>query len=296
MQILQVKTKGADGIEVKKNVRIVRTWGDISGHAVYLHSDGTYGFKDGAPVTSFEDIKKVIHDPIQLKVAKNWWDRVGEKQSQAYYDALEKRRMRLAGDFSEVGAEDASDKDMILYRRIPADAEDPDDFKTPNTWMEMGFSKRPDWWGQAQVVQFDDFVYIRHDDEAESDGLAPEIAAGQKQLVEMNVAFLNEHEVVVRHIDDDLYKKYGPLLVTKAKKKYVEAETISPGEEDETIYFAGRRGEDAEILIEDLMLIDVKPISPPPANEPQVPPEPGDETGSEDQKVPTEPGEDPQEF
>lgn len=259
MQILQVKVKDLDGKEIKRKFKIIRAWTNITGHGVFLHADGTYGFKDGAPVQSLRDINKVIHDPIQLRAATNWWERIGEKQSRAFYDALEKRRRKQAGDFAELPGEDESDKDMILYRKIPT-GEDPEEYPTPNTWMEMGFNKRPDWWGQASGIQFDDFLYIRHEDEEIGDDKLPqEILDAQRQLVEMNADFLNENEVIVRFVDDELYDEYGPLSVFKTTQKYAEAETAYVDEEKKII-FTGNKEPHSRILIKDLMIVSVNPL------------------------------------
>lgn len=256
MQTLWVKTKDAAGNDLKRKILVKRAWTNISGLGVFLHMDGTYGFRDGAPVRSLADIREVIHDKIQLKAAENWWDRIGEKQSAAYYDALEKRRRLLAGDYTEGPVEGDSDLDMILYSKIPA-GEAPEDHQVPNTWMELGFKKRPDWWGQASGIQFDDFLYVKYEEiEPGEDALPHEILVGQQQLAEMSSDFLNENDVIVRFVDDELYDEYGPLSVTKTTQKYAEAETAFV-DEDAKIYFTGNKEPHAKIPISDLMVVSV---------------------------------------
>jgi len=260
MQTLHVKSKGLDGSEIKKTVKVKRSWQSISGLQVFLHADGTYGFKDGAPVRSENDLKQVITDQIQLEAALGWWNRTGKKQSEAYYTALEKRKRQLAGDFSETAADTSSELDLILYYRRPVDG-DPEEGVAPQTWMEMGFTKRPDWWGRATSISFDDWVYERAGDADVKEDAIPEIDQGQKQLANMTLAFLQAHEVTVRHLDEELYKEFGPLRITKTTKKYAQAETVSDGTESEPVVFTGDGGPHAKIPIENLMLVSVDPIA-----------------------------------
>lgn len=258
MQTLQVKTRDADGKESKKTVQIVRSWGVSSGHQIFLHANGTYGFKDGAPARSEQDLRQVITDPIQLEAALSWWNRVGRKQSEAYYAVLEKRQRQLIGDYGDTGSADDSDKDMVLYVRIPVGAEDSAEFQTPQTWMELGFDRRPGWWGQAAGIKFDDWVYVRQD-ELEP-GAEPETASGQKQLADMTVAFLAENEVLARHNDDALYEQYGPLRITKTTPKFAHAITIVNDPEHDPIVFAGEDEPNPKISLESLMLVSVEPV------------------------------------
>lgn len=262
MQKLQARTKALDGSEIKKTFDIRRSWSIVSGHAIYEHMDGTYAYKDGSPIMKAEDFQVVIHDERQLKKALSWWDRIGKKQSQAFYDALDLRLRALDGDHVDAAGEEDIEKDMILYTRVPAgeSAEDQPEPLIPMTWMEIGFTSRPDWWGVAKTIEFNDFMYLLHSDEELVGAEIPdEILAGQKELINMNAEFLNENEVIVRHIDDGLYEELGPLEVIKTTKKYVEAETAYV-DESAKIYFTGNKEPNARIPIEDLMLVQVTPV------------------------------------
>lgn len=162
MQTLNVKVRGSDGTETTKKVTIIRSWQDASGKQVYLHSGGLYGFKDGSPVRFPADLD-VISDPIQHQVAMNWWDRRGKALSGNYYQAVEKRLRKLAGDFQpdEGGAD--SEKDRIHYIRKSLNPKSKAK-KQSFAWLEL-FPARPDWWGQANMIILGDWVYEMERDE-----------------------------------------------------------------------------------------------------------------------------------
>lgn len=268
MQTLQIKTKDPDGNEIKKKVVVLRSWGNVSGHQLFLHADGTYGFKDGAPARNEQDIKRVISDKIQLGLALSWWERVGRQQSEVFYTAMEKRQRQLAGDHSQTSATADSDKDMILYAKVPTISGNAENIPTPQTWMELGFSRRPDWWGQARIVSFADWTYLRHDVDTNTDseqkkeapGPDLQIETGQKKLAEMSKAFLNDHIVTVRHLDDELFKQYGLLRVIKTTPKYVQAAAMGTGDTDQII-FSGDDEPHPKIPIINLLLVSVEPVA-----------------------------------
>ena len=150
-QTLYVKIPGGG----QKQVHILRTWLDASGKSVYLHTDGRYAYKDAAPLKNRGELD-MIGDRGQRTLAHAWWDRFGEKESLAYYAAIEAKQLEAAGDFREL-APDLSELDAILYIRRPV-GKKKGAVTAPHAWMEW-FGKRPDWWGQAQKIAFMDYAY-----------------------------------------------------------------------------------------------------------------------------------------
>lgn len=154
-QTLYVKTPGGG----QKPVQILRTWLDASGKSVYLHANGRYAYKDGAPLKSSAELD-LISDRGQRTLAKAWWERFGGKESAEYYAALDAKQLEAAGDFQE-SAVDISDLDAILYVRRPT-GKKKGAITSPHAWMEW-FTKRPDWWGQAKKIDFPDYAYEMQD-------------------------------------------------------------------------------------------------------------------------------------
>jgi len=148
----------------QKAVQILRTWLDASGKSVYLHANGRYAYKDGAPLKSKGELD-LIADRGQRTLAQAWWDRYGEKESISYYADLEAKQLEAAGDFRE-SAMDLSDLDAILYMRRPTGRKKGAVTK-PHSWMEW-FSRRPDWWGQAKRIDFADYAYEMAEMQAEA--------------------------------------------------------------------------------------------------------------------------------
>lgn len=158
-QTLYVKIPGGG----QKPVQILRTWLDASGKSVYLHANGRYAYKDGAPLKAPDELD-LISDRGQRTLAKAWWERFGLKESTQYYAALEEKQLEAAGDFQE-GSMDTSDLDAILYIRRPT-GKKKGAITSPHAWMEW-FTKRPDWWGQAKKIDFADYAYEMADIMAE---------------------------------------------------------------------------------------------------------------------------------
>lgn len=138
-----------------KTVVILRSWIDASGRQVFLHGDGHYGYKDGAPLKSRGELD-IIGDPRQREPALAWWDRGGEEASRQYYENLQQRMRESVGDFRPE-LPDETALDAVTYVRRPR-GKKRGAVSSPRTWMEW-FPKRPDWWGQAQRVDFLDYTY-----------------------------------------------------------------------------------------------------------------------------------------
>ncbi|HAJ28118.1 MAG TPA: hypothetical protein DCG53_12890 [Syntrophus sp. (in: bacteria)] len=158
----ELKVKKGDGSY--DTVKIHRSFQDISGKHIFHHANGTFGYKDGSPVQNRGELD-VIPEPHR-RVALAWWKRVGEKMSSEYYGAIADTQREKAGDFQEeLAAVEANTMlDSILYTRRPfTKGGKMGAVSDPKPWMEFGFNKRPDWWGQARQIDFLDFRYAMQD-------------------------------------------------------------------------------------------------------------------------------------
>lgn len=159
-QILTVITKKPDGTEVSVKKKVLRSWQDAGGQQIYLHADGTYGYKSGAPALNKEafDILPELH----RKAAMSWWHRKGQAASAEYYQrqlAADAKRAQL-----QIDDPDAPDteKEAVLYYTQPAnDAQAP---LAGLAYIERFGERRPDWWGQAQEIVLGDERFIMADD------------------------------------------------------------------------------------------------------------------------------------
>lgn len=178
-QKLFVEIADPSGQRTQQEAHVIRSWQAADGTHIYLFANGSYCYRNGAPVRALADFA-VIASPVQRKAAEAWWARSGEALSKSYYAAVEERERRLAGDFQvDGGALSDSELDAVLYYRQPAN-----DLSAPRegafSWMDL-FQKRPDWWGQANVITFEDWTYQRLAEEKQ--GIAagtplPQPAAG----------------------------------------------------------------------------------------------------------------------
>ena len=78
-----------------------------------------------------------------------------------------------AGDFQqELAAQEANTiLDSVLYTRRQGKK---GAVSTAKSWLEFGFTSRPDWWGQAATIGFKDFTYEMLEPEPEKE---PEVPA-----------------------------------------------------------------------------------------------------------------------
>lgn len=158
-QKLTIEITSVDGTKTQKQVMVIRSWQDASGHALFLFGNGSYGYKNGEPVREESEFG-IIGAPLQRKAALAWWNRAGKELSSRYYDAKTQHEARLMGDFAEAPAGGESKFDQVLYYRAPINA--PQALEGPFEWMAL-FTKRPDWWGQARTIAFADYAYIQQD-------------------------------------------------------------------------------------------------------------------------------------
>lgn len=157
-QRLRNKVKDEQGNERIVISEVIRSWQDGSGAQVYLHTNGTHGYKDGSPVKRDLELS-IIPDGPQRKIAQSWWDRVGKEKSEAFYSAQADKLKLLAGDFAPGAEGSDSEKDIVLYYKLPSGQDGKENIeKKAYSWMEL-FPRRPDWWGSAGTISFDDFVY-----------------------------------------------------------------------------------------------------------------------------------------
>lgn len=160
-QRLMADMKDEAGNDTTKIVSVIRSWNMVGCPQVFLHTNGVYGYKDGAPVREEKEFD-VIASPLQRKAALGWWNRVGRDLSRRYYEAQDARLARLAGDHNpDEGAPDSA-KDAALYQR--SGKGDGAGVEGPFSWMDL-FATRPEWWGPARKVEFAEYVYERVEEE-----------------------------------------------------------------------------------------------------------------------------------
>lgn len=157
MQILHVTKRKPDGGASAATVRIIRAFSANAGATVYLHHDGTYGYKDGSPVRSRAELDIIPAGP-QRDAAHAWWDHIGEAAAAEYAQrrlAAEKRRLEQ----SLPAAVPDSARDTVMYHRFRAVD---DDKGPPRAWMAYA-EHRPEWWGAAELIQIGGWIYERAD-------------------------------------------------------------------------------------------------------------------------------------
>lgn len=165
MQTLNVKS--SDGST--KTVTVHRSWQDITGRHVFLHANGVYGYKDGTPVRTVSELD--VLPPEHKRLALAWWERAGKAMADVHYGRKEEEAARKAGDFQEelAAREYNTQLDSILYsRRAIVKGKPKGAVTAPKSWMEFGFTRRPDWWGQAQAIAFSDYAYTILNPESET--------------------------------------------------------------------------------------------------------------------------------
>jgi hypothetical protein len=164
MQKLAVSSKDGSGQDSVKEVMVLRSWANASGAAVYLfHGTGIYGYMDGSPVKNETDLD-IIDSPIQRNVAKKWWDARGRALSEAFYSEKEAAEQARNGDFQDDGATPDTELDYVMYQTRTIGKGKPGSWGQPFSWMDK-FSVRPDWWGQARKIAFNDVEYSMVDAE-----------------------------------------------------------------------------------------------------------------------------------
>jgi len=148
-----------------KKVTIIRSWQDASGKQLYLHMNGTYGYKDGSPVKTAHELDELIHDKHQAAAAKAWWERTGKALAEQFYvekDKQDEERQRrltpVQGDLSEL--------DTAVYTRRPVNDRRKNAWSGPGTWVTW-FTARPEWWGLATTIEIQGYRYKLVEPESE---------------------------------------------------------------------------------------------------------------------------------
>jgi len=157
MQTLFIKSTDGNEKTKLKEIVVLRSWQLSSGEQIYLHKNGMYGYKSGAPVRSAAEFDKVIGDPLQRKYAHAWWQRTGKAMSEAYYSALEREMEERAGEIQVVEGP-SSELDSIQYVRRPIKDRKKSALSQPCSWMDW-FPARPDWWGAASIIEIAGYRY-----------------------------------------------------------------------------------------------------------------------------------------
>lgn len=174
MQTLAISNKRNPKSPIRE-VKVIRSWSDASGAALYLHHNGIYGYKDASPVRSEKEIKDMIHDPMQLRYALDWWENTGRAYSEKYWATYNEALERRYASRQVPGDTDSSRLDTVQYQRRPSSDRREAAYSPPMTWGEMGFENRPEWWGDAKTIDLTGHYYRRY--EAAETTLDPEKAA-----------------------------------------------------------------------------------------------------------------------
>lgn len=183
MQELGIKIKDKQGNNVIKHVKIIRAWSEGNGNQLFLHANGTYGYKDGSPVKSEAELN-IITDKGQRRLARLWWEQTGARKSRDYYRKQEQRLLeRQSAGVPNVVLGDASDLDMVLYIRRPITTRSRDAFSDPNTWYEW-FDARPEWWGYATVIELAGYRYerVQPEEDRDADKLSQEATDADDEI------------------------------------------------------------------------------------------------------------------
>jgi hypothetical protein len=162
MQELNVTSIGRDGKETVKKVTILRCYQDAGGGEVYVHANGTYGYKDGSPIRTEAELD-IIGNPRHKSVAVQWF-RKNQKQIDEHYRKRAEEELEALGDFNP-SARPQSELDLVQYHRFET-GKRPKKFAESFAWMEL-FKLRPDWWGLADELTFPDWTYVKAIDAAE---------------------------------------------------------------------------------------------------------------------------------
>lgn len=175
MQVLELKNR-RNPKGKPKQVRVIRGWSDANGQALFLHDNGIYGYKAGAPVKSEKELHDLINDPMQLKYALNWWERVGRGYSERYYAKYEEALEQAYSTRLTTPHGDHGGLDMVQYQVRPSKDRKEAAFGDPKSWAELGYEQRPEWWGMARTMDTGE-LYFRRVDLPEQGELDPEADA-----------------------------------------------------------------------------------------------------------------------
>jgi hypothetical protein len=166
VQALKIKDTERVGDKTRskeRTVYVVRSWSKDAGAHLYLHANGTYGYKDGSPAKSEKDFD-LIDDKTQKRLAVDWWKRKGQKLSQKFYEEKEKdleaRNLARGG----VPIDMDVNLDFALYMR--KENKKGAQFGEPQSWQEMNFAERPPWWGVMLSCSDKRFTYELSNPEA----------------------------------------------------------------------------------------------------------------------------------
>lgn len=175
MQVLYLKEKAGKnekGEETYKDkkVFVIRSWSNSSGIQIYLHASGLYGYKNGDPIRSADELPPDM-DPIHRKMAQKWWNIRGRKLSEEFY-AKRQAELERNIDIGQATVERTTDLDHAYYRRKPIDKRGNFSFSEPQSWFEYNFPERPAWWGLLFEAKDAKFLYKIANPEAV--GLVPQ--------------------------------------------------------------------------------------------------------------------------
>lgn len=158
MQRLEVNVKDpVTGKEKIKEVWVYRSWQTATGAQIYLHKDGTYGYKDGSPVIHERELSEVIPPGPHRDLAMRWWVATGKALSEAFYTAKTERDRQMA--LSHLGTVRDHAVDQILYALREKGQKK---WAAPVAWHGL-FPERPAWWGVAEDITINGQQYKMHE-------------------------------------------------------------------------------------------------------------------------------------
>jgi len=162
-QTLYAQVRDEKGDMHSKEVKVFRSWQDAGGAQIFLHANGVYGYKDGAPI-KYDSEFDIIGDGVQKVIALEWWEKSGKKMSTEYYAARDKKiydlQQRRPTKKREGGG---TAMDMVLYKRRSTQGGKQDTATTePMTWYTW-FDERPEWWGYAKMIEIGNFSYNKYE-------------------------------------------------------------------------------------------------------------------------------------
>jgi hypothetical protein len=152
--------KEVDAVTGKASMRkvsVLRSWQTVEGKQIYLHTNGVYGYKDGAPVKSDQEFDHLIQDAYQLAAARAWWERTGRALSETYYAKKEQESQERQQRMTPVQG-DLTRLDTTVYVRRQENDRRKNAWSEPATWVSW-FTTRPDWWGLATIIDIHGYRY-----------------------------------------------------------------------------------------------------------------------------------------
>jgi len=155
----KITVTGANGKSVI--VRVLCSW-QAAGVKIFLHENGTYGYLNGDPVRSADELD-IIPEPEHTS-AIFWWNAIGRGVSEKRYGSSQALQQATPATNTAY---------YLRFREIK-----PSPPPSPMDYLSFGFRTKPDWWGSAVTITLSDgYTYERFtgaEATAEAEATAPE--------------------------------------------------------------------------------------------------------------------------